>query len=236
MMAQVDFIQHDFKQSGDVCVLASYYFVLYYYKMLETGEGFEINALFEIYEKYIKKELNENNSFPTLSEKILCLGEKIKNVKEEAKEIQKENIQRLYENFISLLFHFYCQDVRKKEGNGGIRGYQHINEFNEFLNQNKNHYTLVSALNIKSSEYKLKPIARAYEIINDHLSESEHNLAMIVYQSGTGKHSIMIAKNKNEIIYRDSNFNNLTTDKASFDFKFNNQAQISEYILFNYKQ
>lgn len=236
MMAQECLIQTGYQQKGNVCVLASYFFVLDYYKKLETGKGFEIKTLFEIYEVYIRErfqeEINDQSSLFPLSKKLLSLGEKIKSVKEEAEEIQEESIQRLYEDYISRLFHFYCQQFRKEIEGQGISGYQHIKEFDEYLKE-KHPSLRVPRIKILKRVSEKESILNAFKIIDDHLSESECNLAMALYICGaTRYHSILISRDKDKTIIRDPE-NPLIIEDATIVESYK-QQQIYEYILFSY--
>lgn len=147
--------------------------------------------------------------------------------------VEHLSLLTLFENYVSIVLHWYCQDIRSSpELRNGIHGYLHIKEFDEYLQTTHNQLRSQNFL-IDRYDAQDVPIANAYNIINAHLEAAEHNLAMVLYRCSGGCHSIMIARNRDGVIYRDSNDNGYSNVSAvTQSFKFNTQSQVQEYILF----
>lgn len=237
-MANTNFIPTGFRQVGDVCLLASYSAVLGYYKNVNAGtaDDFDVYSLFRLYIDYVQTLLS---AIPSDRISTHALGERLVQLEgcilrelgdQPANPIA---IRRLYENYVSIVLHWYCQNVRSSaELRNGIHGYIHIKEFDEYLQSTHNQ---LCSQNFQIAGYEAQnvPIANAYNIINAHLEAADHNLAMVLYRCGGGCHSIMIARNRDGVIYRDSNATEYSTVSAvTQSFKFNTQSQIQEYILF----
>lgn len=237
-MANTNFIPTGFRQVGDVCLLASYSAVLGYYKNVDAGTAvdFDVYSLLRQYIVYVQALLSK---IPNEQISTLALGERIAQLENcILRELgdQPANpiaIRRLYENYVSIVLHWYCQNVRSSaELRNGIHGYKHIKEFDEYLQSTHNQLRSQNFL-IDRYDAQDVPIANAYNIINAHLEAAEHNLAMVLYRCSGGCHSIMIARNRDGVIYRDSNDNGYSNVCAVTQcFQFNTQSQIQEYILF----
>lgn len=237
-MANNNFIPIGFRQAGDVCLLASYSSVLGYYKNVEIGaySDFDVYSLFSLYIAYIRNILSsipsERISTATLGNRLVQL----EGIILQELQFQPANpmaIKRLFENYVSIVLHWYCQDIRyNPEQNRGIHGYTNIREFDEYL-LTTNNQLRPNNFQIASCDAQNRPIPNAYATINRHLEAAEHNLAMVLYNCGGGCHSIMIARNRDGVIYRDSNDTRYSNDRAiTRGFQFSPQSQIQEYILF----
>ena len=235
-MANINYIPTGYRQLGDVCLLASYSAILGYYQNVKNGScvRFDICSFFHHYIAYI------NSLLPTIPSGCINsrkLGDKLVQLEESfTHELNSESInpnalRRVFENYVSLVLHWYCQVVRATaEQEWGIKGYLHIKEFDEYLLNNNP--LRANNFIIKEHFEQDSPIHNAYTIIDSHLQAAEHNVAMVLYEGNGGYHSIMIAKDKEGIIYRDSNVDYYDRKDASFGFQFNQQSQIQEYILF----
>ena len=236
-MANVSFIPTGYRQLGNVCLLASYSAVLGYYQNLNKGVSgnFDFFSLFHQYIIYINSLLSkipsEHIDSKKLGKKLVqldeCFSQELNSIS-----VNPEAIRRIFEDYISLVLHWYCQDVRATvEQRKGINGYLHIKEFDDYLVKVKSLHRPCNFIIIKHCEQDC-PILNAYNIIDSHLQAAEHNLAMVLYGGNGGYHSIMIAKDKEGIIYKDSNRDCCVRNGATFEFQFNPQSQIQEYILF----
>jgi len=237
-MANTNFIPTGFRQVGDVCLLASYSAVLGYYKNVDAGayNDFDVYFLFRQYMNYVQNQLstipNERVSTRSLGDRLVQL----ENVISQELVEQPANhwaIRRLFENYVSIVLHWYCQDIRFIPlQNRGIHGYTHIKVFDENLLSTHNQ---LRSQNFRIASYDAQdvPINNAYDIINSHLEAAEHNLAMVLYNCGGGCHSIMIARNIEGVIYRDSNEGVYSNARAvTLGFQFTPLSRIQEYILF----
>lgn len=240
-MAKIDFIPTGYKQAGNVCLLASYYHVLGYYRNVfyeKVVTDYDMRNLFVNYIDYLKHLLSKD------SEAQLCPISLISRFEDSA-EIVLSMLQgstpancitpALLENQISELLHFYCQEVRSSlEHHDGINGYLHIKEFDDYL-QCHDSTLRTPNFDIIACVPPDQKTPCSYNVISEHLRKGPHNVAMVLYSVNTGcSHSIMIARNDEGIIYRDSNFTCCTRDKASHEFCFDQKSQIQEYILFQY--
>ncbi len=236
-MADINYIPTGYRQLGDICLLASYSAALGYYQNIINGNrnNHNIDELLHQYINYISSLLcatpNEHISTKALGEKLIQLENAIK-VELVSKPKNPSSVRRLYENYISIVLHWYCQCIRSSAKlPNGLHGYQHIKEFDDFLMKQKDS---IRPNNFQIIDHKEQssPIPEAYNTIKKHLDTAEHNIAMLLFQVKGDFHSIMIAQDKKSIIYRDSNQLACCRDCATFGFQFNEHSQIQEYILF----
>lgn len=218
-MAYINFIPEGYQQEGQICLVASYSFVIGYYDNLRTGhcQDFNLDCFLNEHLVYIQEAYRNNGN------------------QEQANQIQIDQIQLMrkvgapsfrmdYENFVSRIIHHYCQVYR-----GDIRGYQYLVEFDE-------NRRLVNRLNnyrIKDHKAERAPIPDANNIVLQHLTEDANNLALVLYQMSTKFHSVMICMNEEgRALFRDSN-SKYVSETASDDFRLNAPSRICEYILFS---
>lgn len=211
-MANKAFFPIDFKQDGNVCLLASLSVCIGYYKKVEKGVGAQLRFknLCKRYLDYMTGECRGHNS--------LDLEEKIDNIRR-VSSIGRGKAE--IEELIHGILLFYCQDVR-----GDIRGYQHIFEFDNFLRENQfeGFPTNYKCFLVFAEENAVTD--SHYRIIDD-LEREEDNLAMVFYNN----HSIVIGNGGTDIIYKRDTNNNEVDEILKSDFTIDSYP-ISEYILF----
>ena len=120
-MADLQYIPVGFKQTNDICLLASYSFVLRYYKNLHEGLHDDVNMpnVCGEYIDFITHNSNVSNCFSQLfRHEYQALYDQNGTIKD----------INCYEYFISRVLHIYCQRIMND-----IRGYIHIQEFDEYL-------------------------------------------------------------------------------------------------------
>ncbi len=210
-MANIDFIPIDYKQTGDVCLLASYNVCIGYYKNLEKGQlvTSQFKHICDHYIKYMK-ELQQNVDNEELRKHIQSY--------EEANKSGKSKME--VENLLSKLLHFYCQKVRPD-----IRGYQHIFEFNDYLRE-KNLVGLPQNYSCDLIASEIKPIPNIQNSIIEKIREKEDNLAMIFFNH----HSVVIGDSKERGLFKRDTGNKDVEDIKEDDLL---QYPISECLLFS---
>lgn len=232
MENKVLLFNNSFKQSGDVCLLASYMYILDFYRKLcdNTIESLSFETLCEEYLSFLKtKQTSVSNSCDSIRDTFeKCFANCLSLHNQRKKNIHCVNslCQKLYEDYISSLLHCYC--ISNK-----INGYKHIEDFDKFL-QSYNKAIRSKRIHIKECKYPETDshIVEAVENINVHLSNNEHNTAMILFGTKSGYHSIAISRYEYGYLYRDPNFVGSQREKVSFDFQFTKDSKIYEYILF----
>jgi hypothetical protein len=210
-MANIELIPTGYRQSGNVCLLASYSFILGYYKRLSNGRRATINIarFFETYLTYLQRRLSEVGI--TISPKDDLRGRNV----------------IIRENYICDNIHLFCKT------NGDIRGYEHIMNFHQYLAENQIPGYPIN-FEVASSNVYVGNCQEATDIIRQHLEEQEHNLSMVFYPIAPGKgHSVVVGINSadGQIFFRDPNCNeysNVTYDNRNFS----EELHMSEYILF----
>lgn len=222
-MADLQYIPVGFKQTNDICLLASYSFVLRYYKNLHEGLHDDVNMpnVCGEYIDFITHNSNVSNCFSQL-------------VRHEYQALYDQNgtIKDIncYEYFISRVLHIYCQRIMND-----IRGYIHIQEFDEYLRKNDRqiHSKTFDICGIRAEKYIVHD---AYSIVKNHLDNGNHNLAMIMYLTPRGGHSVVLLKNSQngQYQFRDPNCDNISDTASILDAYFVDQRlDICEYILFS---
>lgn len=225
-MANLQLIPNGFKQTGDICLLASYSYILGYYKKLAEGVGADVPTydVCEAYYKYNMELLKNDNICQTYIDSIQIGHGCLMGINNQPKD------NNTYECFISRILHFYCQKIK----NDRLRGYDHIKEFDYYLLQKGNQ--------IRPVNYKIEKcltgnnhIQNAFQEIERHLCISEHNLAMLIFLSPCGGHSVVVAKDTNNdvILFRDPNYSVVTKNASIINTEFSNQLVITEYMLFS---
>lgn len=211
-MANKNFFPIDFKQEGNVCLLASLSVCIGYYKKVENGIGAQLRFknLCRRYLDFMKGESMAHNS--------LELGEKIDNIE---REFSEGRGRAEIEDLIHRLLLFYCQEVR-----GDIRGYQHISEFDNYLRTNlfegfpkKYECCLVFA--------EREPVRDNCSRIIEDLEREEDNLSMVFYNN----HSIVLGNGGTDILYKRDTNNYEVEEMRKIDFNID-RYPVSEYILF----
>lgn len=225
-MANIHFIPTGFKQTSDICLLSSYSFVLGYYKKLSEGVQADINVhdICNLYYSYYRHLLDQRNELKKVKDFLDVEYSVLPNPCLNSKN------SCIYEYFIYRILHHFCQVYR----NDTIRGYEHIRDFDEYLRTQGNTIRSHNFI-INSIEAQRIVIPDAYQTIKNHLDNGQHHLAMILYATGSGGHSVVVFKDdaNGQYYFRDSNNPN-TSNQASFiNIDFSNQLNISEYLLFS---
>lgn len=220
-MANINYIQVGFRQISNICLLASYSFVLDYYKKLvnEAREGIDVH---DVCNKYMQYLLQHPDNAPIRQ-----------NIEDEYNLLFNSNHEIMdannYESFVSVKLHQFCQ-------NRNIRGLDHIKAYDDYL------YSAGEI--IRSQNYRINdgdvvtgttPIHRAPAIIMRHLDNNENNLAVIVYLTQGDCHSVLVGKNdqNGEYFFRDPNEANISNVCTHLNLSLNDMCSISEYILFS---
>lgn len=224
-MADIQFVPTGFRQTSDICLLSSYSFVLGYYKKLNEGVQADV-SVHDVCRQYfsyfmslidMRADLQSVKDFFDLEYRILP-----------DPDIRPEN-SCIFEYFIFRILHHYCQVYEND-----IRGYEHIRGFDEYLrNSNNNVHPqnfIIDSVNVQS--YIIRD---AHQRVKNHLDNGQHHLAMILYVTGSGGHSVVVFKNDADGLYyfRDSNSLDITKSSSSVNLEFSDQLNISEYILFS---
>lgn len=222
-MADLQYVPVRFRQTNDICLLASYSFVLQYYKNLHEGLHEDINMP-NVCGEYIDY-ITQNSKVPIRFSQL---------VRHEYQALYDHNgtIKDIncYEYFVSRIMHIYCQRIMND-----IRGYNHIREFDDYLRQNDRqiHSKTFYICGIRAEKYIVHD---AYSIVKNHLDNGNHNLAMIMYLTPGGGHSVVLLKNSQngQYQFRDPNCDNISDTASILDAYFVDQRlDICEYILFS---
>ena len=225
-MADVQYVPIGFKQTSDICLLSSYSFVLGYYKKLNEGIQADINV-HDVCKQYF-------SYFITLIDK----KPELQSVKEflnlEYSVLPNPNLcpknSCVFEYFIFRVLHHYCQIYE----NDSIRGYEHIRDFDLFLRNQRNPICSQNYI-IEKMDAKKQFLPDAYKEVKNHLDNGQHHLAMILYATGFGGHSVVVFKDNanGQYKFRDPNSCGLTDIVSHTDMSFSDQLNINEYILFS---
>lgn len=221
-MADVQYVPMGFRQTSDICLLSSYSFVLGYYKKLNEGAQADVNVhdVCRQYFSYFMSLIDMRADLQSVKEFLDLEYHVLPNPHQSPKN------SCIFEYFIFRVLHHYCQVY----GND-IRGYEHIRVFDEYLRNNNN--------NIHPQNFIINRVNTQRNIIHqeirDYLDSGTHHLAMILYATGSGGHSVVVFKNDADGLYyfRDSNSLDITKTASSVNIDFSDQLNISEYILFS---
>ncbi len=203
-----DIMKSNYKQHGGTCLLASYAFLLEYAGIFESGGS--IREVYDVYAAYLR--------FHNTLEPIECLT---------AEQIQEQG--RDAEKIIGKAINSYCHT------HGQIAGYQQIKAFHQWLIDQR----LIADIEIVSvmppiGEPRSNPIANVYQTVSSFLMQNDDQAyygALILFLAGKGAHTVFLGYD-GDFFIRDSNYTSVTGNKASFDFIFNEESPITEYMLF----
>lgn len=201
-------LKSSFKQKGGVCLLASYAFLLEYAGVFDSGETIrEVNDVFAAYLR-----------FHNTLEPIVCLT---------TEQIKEQGSQA--ERIVGKAINTYCH------AHGHIAGYQQIKEFHQWL-VTQGLITNIEIVSIMppKGEPRSMPIKDAYQTISSFLmkeNDQEYYGALILYLAGYGAHTVFLGFD-GDFFIRDCNYSCVMGNLASFDFAFNTDSPITEYMLF----
>lgn len=207
MMTSRNVLKSDYKQHGGTCLLASYAFLLEYAGIFQSGGP--IRTVYDVFAAYLR--------FHNTLEPIVCLtAEQIKGQGREA------------EKLIGKAINAYCHT------HGHVAGYQQIKKFHEWLSSQG----LISNIEISRimppiGKPRSMPIADAYQTISSYLMKKDAQVlggALILYLAGKGAHTVFLGYD-GDFFIRDSNYSRETGNMASFNFTFNANSPITEYML-----
>ena len=201
-------LKTDYQQQGGVCLLASYAFLLEYAGVFSMPGP--ISSVYDVLAEYML--------FHNTLEPIRCFN---------AQEIEAEKFYR--ESHICGLINTYCKTHED------IAGYQQIAAFHDFLVNN----AMIPSIEIvdirpPKGEDRSTPITKAYDALNGYLKKDGKDsvyAALILYLAPGGAHTVFLGFD-GDFFIRDSNFTHETGKKASFEFSFNEQSKITEYMIF----
>lgn len=220
-MANIQFIPIGFRQTNNICLLASFSFILGYYKKLadEAQEGIDVHNVCNKYMQYLL-QLPENALIRQNMEADYNL---LFNVNHQI--VDANN----YERFVSRKLHQFCHDRN-------IRGLDHIKAYDDYLYRTGD---VIRCHNFRIYDGDVvagtTPIPGAPAIIMRHLNDKENNLAMIVYLTHGDGHSVLVGRNnKNgEYFFRDPNKDNISNVCSFVNLSLYDMRTISEYVLFS---
>jgi hypothetical protein len=225
-MADIDYIPTGFKQTCDICLLSSYSFVLGYYKKLNEGIQADINVhdvckhYFSYFMSLIdaRAELRSAKEFLDQEYRILPNPD-----------ICPKN-SCIFEYFIFRILHHFCQIYQSDN----IRGYEHIRDFDEYLRIQGNQIRSQNFI-IEKMDARRHFLQDAYQMVKNHLDNGRHRLAMILFATGNGGHSVVVFKDdaNGQYKFRDPNSLGLTDTVSHINIPFSDHLSISEYILFS---
>ena len=225
-MADSQYVPIGFKQTSDICLLSSYSFILGYYKKLNEGVQVDVNVhdVCKIYYSYFMNLINQRSELH--NDRLLWEKEYSALLNPDQTIVNVSN----YESFVFRTIHHYCQVYQ----NDNIRGYEHIRDFDEYLNNQGNPIRsknfIVYGINAQRNS-----IPDAYNVVKNHLDSGTHHLAMVIYLTRGGGHSVVIFKNDedSQYLFRDPNSQNIVNQASIINMNFSNHMEISEYILFS---
>ena len=225
-MADIDYIPTGFKQTCDICLLSSYSFVLGYYKKLNEGIQADINVhdvckhYFSYFMSLIdaRAELQSAKEFLDQEYRILPNPD-----------ICPKN-SCIFEYFIFRILHHFCQIYQSDN----IRGYEHIRDFDEYLRIQGNQIRSQNFI-IEKMDARRHFLQDAYQMVKNHLDNGRHRLAMILFATGNGGHSVVVFKDdaNGQYKFRDPNSLGVTDTVSHINIPFSDHLSISEYILFS---
>lgn len=201
-------LKSGYKQSGGTCLLASYAFLLEYAGVFERSRM--IHDVYDVFSAYLR--------FHGTLEPLECLS---------ADQIRSGG--RDAESLVGKAINRYCIS------HGSIAGYRQIDRFHRWLTSNG----YISGIDVVAIAPLLgaprsKPIAGVYRTLASFLrdeNDREYRGALILYLAGKGAHTVFLGYD-GDFFIRDSNYPCQTGNKASFDFSFQEQSPITEYMLF----
>lgn len=220
-MASIQFIPIGFRQTNNICLLASFSFVLGYYKKLEdeTQEGIDVYNVCNKYMHYLL-QLPENALIRQNMEADYNL---LFNINHQIVDVNN------YERFVSMKLHSFCH-------NRNMRGLDHIKAYDDYLFRTGD---VIRCHNFSIEDGDVvtntTPIPDAPAIIMRHLDDNENNLAMIVYLTQGNGHSVLVGKNNQngDYFFRDPNQDNISAVCSHVNLSICDMCIISEYILFS---
>jgi len=220
-MANTQLIPIGFRQTNDICLLASYSFVLGYYKNLADEDQEEIDV-HNVCNKYMQY-LVQLPEFAHIRQNIEADYNMLFNANRQIVDVNN------YEHFVSMKLHQICQSRN-------IRGLDHIKAYDNYLYRRGDvircHNFRIDNGNVVAGT---TPIPGASTIIMRHLDDNENNLAMIVYLAQGNGHSVLVGKNNQngEYFFRDPNNDNISNVCSHVNFSLYDIRTISEYVLFS---
>lgn len=221
-MADIQYIPTGFKQTSDICLLASYSFVLGYYKKLNEGVQADVNV-HDVCNKYMQY-LFQLPGNAHIRQNIEADYNLLFNANRQIIDVNN------YESFVSWKLHHFCQDRN-------IRGLDHIKAYDDYLYRTGD---IIRCHNFRIDDGDVvtgtTPIPGAPAIIRGHLDDNENNLAMIVYLTQRGGHSVLVGKNNQngEYFFRDPNEENISNVCSHVNLSLYDIRTISEYALFSF--
>lgn len=206
-----DVMKSNYKQKGGNCLLSSYAFLLEYAGVFESGGS--IRDVYDVFAAYLR--------FHNTLEPVECLT--AQQIKEQGKEGEQK---------VGKAINSYCH------AHGHIAGYQQIKAFHQWLTEQG----LIADIEIVSimpsiGEPRSKPIANVYQTVSSFLMQNDDQAyygALILYLAGYGAHTVFLGYD-GDFFIRDSNYSSVKGNSASFDFTFNAESPITEYMLFKIK-
>lgn len=202
-------LKSDYKQRSGTCLLASYAFLLEYAGVFQSNSS--IRGVYDVFAEYLR--------FHNTLEPIECFSaEQIKTMGVEA------------ERMIGKAINSYCIT------NGHIAGYQQIKNFHQWLT-NRGTISHIDIITVMPpvDKPRSRPIVDAYKTISDFLKKKEEARyyfgALILYLAGQGAHTVFLGYD-GDFFIRDSNYHREMGNYASFDFTFNAQSPITEFMIF----
>ena len=126
--------------------------------------------------------------------------------------------------------HHFCQIYQSDN----IRGYEHIRDFDEYLRIQGNQIRSQNFI-IEKMDARRHFLQDAYQMVKNHLDNGRHRLAMILFATGNGGHSVVVFKDdaNGQYKFRDPNSLGLTDTVSHINIPFSDHLSISEYILFS---
>lgn len=243
-MSDKSLFRAPFKQEDDVCLLASYSFVIEYYSNLcglPLSDTF-IENLFQGYTSLIVDILSHKLTpaeDKTLSSKNVCrhtIYNAILTGQIDVSSLHGRNLQCV----TSKMLHFWCQDYNSLQLNNqeGKHGYQHIKDLDDYLHGGKSHNFGKVTLPTNYQIYDLKvahPVGSSIEPIKTHLQSGNNALAMIIYRPkfSASYHSVVCGFDGYSFFFRDSNCTCVT--RMTFNGCGLDNMIPLEYILFKEK-
>ena len=197
-----------YKQRGGTCLLASYAFLLEYAGVFQSNRF--IRGVYDVMAEY----LIFHNTIEPIER---FTAEKIESLGEEA------------ERMIGKAINSYCF------AHGHIAGYQQIKNFHQWLT-NRGTVSNIEIVTVMPpiGKPRSKPIVDAFRTLSFFLKKEnvqEYYGSLILYLAGKGAHTVFLGYD-GDFFIRDSNYSCVTCNNASFDFTFNSQSSITEYMLF----
>ena len=207
-MVSRNVLKSNYKQVGGTCLLASYAFLLEYAGVFERS--WIIHDVYDVFSAYLRFH-------GTLEPVERLTSDQIRSGGRDAERMVGKAINR------------YCIS------HGGIAGYRQIDRFHRWL-ASKGYFSGIDVVDVAPplGAPRSKPIAGVYRTVSSFLrqeSAKEYHGALILYLAGGGAHTVFLGYD-GDFFIRDSNYPCQTGNKASFDFSFQEQSPITEYMLF----